>query len=214
MLVVALNTTAQSPDVNEFLEIESAFIFTQTKDYRFNQTDSTFYDVGTKAEVAEAVVQAVVTSAFADTGGFFFRGKGFIGLALKNDTTVIDWEIEEERWVNGVHVFLKNHKFDDTFNIKIIDKTYAYAGILYDATYDPEGANLDWAVAQPNGVELQDFITNWNVCEDLQSQKPLKSDYPARIYAGLFIRCEYTSTGTVDDVQVNMNGLLHYKDGE
>jgi len=211
MLVVELNTTAQTPDVNEFLEVESAFAFTDNHDYRYNEVDSTFYDVGTKAELIEPTVQAVQSSPFADTDGFFFRGKGYSGLATAGTTTTIDWEITEERWTNGIHIFLKDQVFEDTFNIKVVDTTYTYAGVLYDATYDPEGANLAWSVAQPNGVELQPFITDWNVCDDMQSQKPLKSDYPARIFAGLFLRCEYTSTGP-SDVKIGMNGLLHYKE--
>ena len=144
---------------------------------------------------------------FSDADGFRFRGFGISATATKETTTNIDYKLTEERYINGVDLILKDHEFGDTAKFQVVDKEYVYAGILYPADY----GGIPWSTAQPNGVVLDEFGTDWNIASDEQHQHPVLLPYPARILVDLYIRIVYTSVGTVNDVKLRANLFLHKK---
>lgn len=217
--VIELNTTNQGFDTNVFLEVETDFTFNSTDDYVFNPNSSSFYNVGVKKEVASPSKTEVQASPFASADNFRFRGKGFSGIADRSldgkiKETVIDWEVPEDRFINGTHVMLNGHSFGDSYDVEIVDKTYSFAGILYPAQYDSTGdgtAMLDWSVVAPSGVVLDTFIKDWHVVSDMQGQKPILLPYPAKLLGGMFIRMRYKTIEQVNDVKINLNGFMHLK---
>ena len=209
--LIELNTTQIGFDTNNYIEVETIQTFNSVDDYIFNPATGSFYNVGVKQEIAAPSKQEIVQSAFSSADDFRFRGKGYEGLALKSDgitpmVTSVDWQLAEERFINGTHVILKGHVFNDKYDIEIVDKDYLFAGILYDLDKQVP----DWSVAAPNGVVLDTFIRDWFVVSDMQGQKPIKLEYPARLLQGLYIRLNYVSNGT-EDVQIKLNGFMHKK---
>lgn len=218
MLVTATYSSAQNPDPNEILEIETEFEFNKSYDYRYNSSDSTFYNVGPKPTVVNPEAQKVQNSPFASTDGFYFRGTGFSGTATKADIegtpkeTVIDWKIDNDRYVNGTHVMVNNATWGDNYDVEVVDKDFIHAAgaggaDLYAAEYAP---GVPWSVATPNGVPLSKFIENWRI-DPAHPLKPIKVDYPAKIYAGLYVRVTYRAHGATDNVDICMNAFLHEK---
>ena len=160
----------------------------------------------------------VKSAAFSDSEGFRARFKGFKGVASKCDVgeeekvTDIDFQILEERYINGVRLIISNHVDDDRLDFIVVDKNYLYAGILYPAQYDDGNGNLlDWSVVAPNGVELDEFGTDWYVDDLIKTQPDIIAPYPARIFAGLYIRIRYHAVGNENDVYVKLNTYLHKK---
>lgn len=141
---------------------------------------------------------------FSDTGGFRFRGTSFKNTVLANTTKNIDFQITQERWVNGGQLILSSIGEDDKGTFQVVDKDYLYAGILYPADFN----GIAWSVAQPTGVILDEFIKDYYIPNDQKLEIVLA--YPARILAGLYLRLVYTSTSNTDCV-VKCNLYLHWK---
>lgn len=146
---------------------------------------------------------------FADTDNFRARHKGFSGTANANQTTTIQFKVHatEDRFMQGGKLLLKNHAAGDKVDFSVVDVEYLYAGILYPPTY----GGTAWSVAQPNGVVLDKFVENWYVNSDEQAQEGIVSAYAARIYAGLYMRLDYTSTSILSNVSVKLNMYMHYR---
>lgn len=142
-------------------------------------------------------------SPFSDTGGFRFRGSSFKDSVPSNSTKAIDFQIVEERWINGGQLIIDNIGSEDRASFQVVDKDYLYAGILYPANFN----GIEWSVAQPNGVVLDEFIKEYYIPEDKKLEISLA--YPARVLAGLYIRLIYTSTS--DGCNVKCNLYLHWK---
>lgn len=155
------------------------------------------------------------SSPFSNSGGFRARFKGFSGIALKNTTTSLDFNIPEERYINGVRLLLNNHKLGDTITFSVVDKSYTYAGVLYPATPTeagiPDVEGLSWATVSPTGVILDTFGEGLFMDPLICTQPDMTVPYPAKLYAGLYMRIVYYSTGTVDDVEIKCNMNLHWK---
>lgn len=143
---------------------------------------------------------------FSDTDGHKFRGKGFSGTATSGTTTNIQYKLTEERLLNGLELLIKNHVTGDKVHFEVVDVDYAYAGIFYPATYN----GTAWSIAAPTGVVLDRFAEDWNLSEDVKRQGPYLLSYPARIYANLYLRVVYVSTGE-QNVDVRVNAFLHKK---
>lgn len=126
--------------------------------------------------------------AFASSDGFRFRGKGISGTITAGTTGNIDYKITEAKYINGINIILKNHKFDDCINFQIVD--------------------VDNILGNGAGVVLDTFGETWFVAEDIQNQSIIKIEYPASIVKDLYIRIKYTSTGTTN-VEVKANLFLH-----
>jgi hypothetical protein len=135
---------------------------------------------------APSVVQPL---PFASANGFRARNKGYSGVAQAGTTTDIDFQITEERYISAVQTILSGHAEDDTLGFLIVDK---------NGLYSPAGSILDV------------FAETWNVDHTSNDQGVHESSYPARLYAGLFVRIRYTSTGS-NPVKVKVNFFLHKK---
>lgn len=129
--------------------------------------------------------------AFADPVGFRARFKGISGTATKNTTSNIDYLLAEDRYINGVQIFLKNQVFGDTMKFQVVD--------------------VDNLLGYGAGTVLDEFGSDWNVSDDTQEQGIITVSYPAKIAAGLYIRMVYISTGNTNDVLVRVNLFLHKK---
>lgn len=136
-------------------------------------------------------IQLHRTKAFANTDGLKFRGTGVKGTALKGITeqqptiTNIDYILPEDRYINGIEIFLKNHKAEDTINLQVVHPI--------------------------NNDVLDEFSTNWNIAEDTERQGQYVVPYPALIYQGFILRMAYTATGIINNVDVKANYFLHKK---
>jgi len=126
----------------------------------------------------------------ANTDNLLFRGVGFSATATKTTSTDVEYEIVEERLINGVQLILNNHVVGDSADFKVVDKNNVLG---YGA-----------------GVVLNVFGSGWLVSPS-DSQPMIVLPYPANLYAGLFIRIVYHSIGTVNDVFVGANLFLHKK---
>lgn len=132
-----------------------------------------------------------------------FIGKSFI--ATKNAQTLCEHKVIDDSIVDGGRIITTNTVAGDNLTCQIVDKEYVYAGILYPPNYN----GTEWSVAQPNGVVLNEFITNWYLTPAANLQWDFTINYPAKIYGGLYVRVIYTSVGTENDVNLYINYKLH-----
>lgn len=128
------------------------------------------------------------SEAFANPGGFRFRGVSFKDTIDANTTKDVDYKIEQERWINGGLAIVDNIGDNDVATFQIVDKDNIFGF----------GA----------GVVLDEFITNYYIPQD--GKLEVKLDYPARIKAGLYIRMKYTSTHS-QGCTLKCNLYLHWK---
>ena len=126
--------------------------------------------------------------AFCDSEKFRFRGKGMSGTGAAGTLTNIDYKVTEERFINGVRLILANHTIDDNVHFEIVD--------------------VDNVLGYGAGLVLDRFGDTWYVNPDMACQGDILIDYPAKIYAGLYIRVVYNSEGETD-VKVKANLYLH-----
>lgn len=128
---------------------------------------------------------------FTDACNFRARFKGISGTATKNTSTNIDYLIDEERYINGVRLILKNHVDGDFIHFEVVD--------------------VDNILGYGAGVVLDRFGDNWYIDEDIKTQPDIIVQYPAKIAEGLYLRIVYTSIGLVNDVNIKANLYLHWK---
>ena len=125
---------------------------------------------------------------FEATRGYFFRGTGVTGTAVKNTTTNIDYKLPETRKITGLHIMLANHCFDDTMKLQVVD--------------------VD-GVSFPANTVLDQYGDGWNVDSSRESQGRESMVYAAQVAVGLYLRLVYTSTCATNDVKVKVNYYLH-----
>lgn len=130
----------------------------------------------------------IQTTPFTSTGGFRFRGASFSGDVSANSTQDIDYEITQERWINGGRAIIDNIGEDDTVTFQVVDKNNVLGF----------GA----------GLVLDEFISGFYVPQDGSLEIALA--YPAKILQGLFLRIKYTSTHA-SGCKVKCNLYLHWK---
>lgn len=132
-----------------------------------------------------------LSKPFADADGFRARFGGHIcGEAAFGETTNFDYYIDEERWINAVELILKDQAWGDYVKLQVVDKDNILG----------YGAN----------VVLDTFGDNWNLTTDQERQGPYPAQFPARLYAGLYARLVYVSTGGTN-VKVKVNYYLYKK---
>jgi hypothetical protein len=136
-------------------------------------------------------------SAFAINTEYEARATGYRGTAVAGTTTDIDFPIgSEDRYIDGLRLFLKNHVDGDTMDFKVVDVD----GII----------PAPYRGAFPSYPILKQFGYSWNVDEEQSDQGKHVYNFLARLAAGLYIRISYTSTGTTN-VTVKLNARLYYK---
>lgn len=176
-------------------------------------------DAIVEEKIDEEGRRVITPAPFSETGGFFFRGTGFKSIANKSEdgiqpkTTNLDFELFEDRYINGVRMILKNHTFEDSVYFEIIDKEFYFAGTLYPATpYEagvPVPENIPWSAIMPDGMILNRFGKDWQLSEESDQGRELLK-YPAKIFSQMTIRIVFKTYST-EDVIVKCNLYLHEK---
>jgi hypothetical protein len=127
--------------------------------------------------------------AFSDSEGMRFRGTSFIDTVAADSTKSIDYQITEERYINGGKLIVKNMGDDDKITFQVVDK--------------------DNVLGFGAGVVLDEFIKDFYL--PLNESLNVQLDYPARIMAGLYLRLIYTNTNTTETATVKCNLYLHWR---
>lgn len=198
-LVISLNSAPTNPDPTLFLEIETDFNFAnKNNDYRWNASDSTFYDVGTKPEVVEPEIQT--NSPFASNFIFvdgvkkslYKRVHGVNGTIPANSSANIDFKIPYMTCkFNGANIFGVDLK--DTLDFLILDTDTNQYSQLDVNTY---GAN----------VMLNQF--GFDVEMPASGFYENTSNYDSDLQKDMIVRCVYKNNGTADKY-ISMNLWIH-----
>jgi hypothetical protein len=116
-----------------------------------------------------------------------YAAVGISGTASAGTTTNIDHALTDDSLLTGAQVLTDNAAFGDSITFQVVDVN----GVVF-----------------PAGTVLGQFVTNWKLRSDSQEQISLQVPYPAKVYAGLYLRLIYTSTGA-SNVAVAINYSLH-----
>lgn len=148
--------------------------------------------VGLSGDPSEVnIIDPIMNKPFADADGFRARFKGISGTATKDTTTNIDYELTEDRYINGVRLMLKDHVDGDYVDFQIID--------------------IDNILGLGANTVLDEFGSTWYMDSAIRTQPDVIVPYPAKILKDLYIRIKYTSVGTTNNVKVRANLYLHKK---
>lgn len=118
-----------------------------------------------------------------------FRGTGIHGSAASGSSTNIDYQLTEDRLVMGAYAILSGHAFGDYMTVQVVDVD-----------------NINGLGA---GTVLNEFVSNWYVDPTVGTQRGMEAEYPAKILAGLYLRCIYTNVGGLGNVECYFNVLFH-----
>lgn len=116
-----------------------------------------------------------------------YSAVGISSLVSFSSVTNIDHRLADDVLLTGAQVLTNCATFGDTINFQVVDVDGIFA---------------------PAGTVLNQFVTNWQLKSDSQEQINLNINYPAKIYAGLYLRLVYTSIGSTD-ITVAINYSLH-----
>lgn len=175
---------------------DDGYVFTTTitKDSGSDHTD---FDTNYKGQANKPALKRdtrgysiLRQAAFTDTEGMRFRGTGITGTATAGATTNIDYALPEDRYINGMEMFLTNHVDGDNITFQVVD--------------------VNNILGLGAGAVLDEFATNWYVAADESRQGHYLLSYPALLYQGLYVRIRYTSVGGTN-VTVRANLFLHKK---
>lgn len=107
-----------------------------------------------------------------------FRLQGFSGVATGSTTTDIDFMFPEERWLTGGQIVVNAGHWGDTATIQVVDKDNVMG----------YGANL----------VLREFVKDFIISTDSNSQISINVSYVSLIPAGIYIRIKYTNSNAAD----------------
>lgn len=111
-----------------------------------------------------------------------FAGKSVMGTSNASETTTIDLVLVDDHLLTGGLLIVKNGKMPDMVTLQIVHPAY--------------------------GV-VNEFVTKYRVIEDSNKQFELVLEYPARLFAGLSIRCKYESSADIGERTIAVNYFLH-----
>lgn len=112
-----------------------------------------------------------------------------LGTATKGTTSNIDFKIPKAGLaINGGEILFLNHKWGDYFKIQVVD--------------------VDNILGYGAGFVTDTFIQKKYVHPNIP-ERHIKLPYAGEVVKDLYLRVVYTSTGTVDDVDVAVNYYLH-----
>lgn len=117
-----------------------------------------------------------------------FKATGVKGTCPFGTTYNLDYKLPYDCILTGGFLILKDHVYGDTVTQQVVD--------------------IDNVLGYGANVVLKEFVTDWNVAEDTQSQPMIVAGYPAKPFENLYLRVKYTSTGATD-VKISVNYLLH-----
>lgn len=115
-----------------------------------------------------------------------FKGTKFTANA--GQTTNNDLLISDDMLIDGGMLVALNSTLGDKVNLQVIDKDNILG----------YGAN----------TVLGQYMTDWYMNPDASTQINFQNTYPAKLYAGLYLRVVYISVGQTD-IDVIVNYRLH-----
>jgi len=133
-------------------------------------------------------VPIIKSMPFTDAAGFRFRGVSFSGTATAEATTDIDFQITQERYINGGRLLVSDIGDNDKITFQVVDK--------------------DNILGFGAGVVLDEFIKDYFV--PTSGNLEVRLDYPAKLIAGLYLRLKYTNSRTSNS-SIKCNLYLHWK---
>jgi hypothetical protein len=126
-----------------------------------------------------------IFEAFSFNGNYEVKATGFRGTAIAGTTTAINFPIGvEDRHMNGIRLILLNHVEADTIGLQVVD--------------------IDNVLGYGAGIVLKTFGINWNIDSGVSDQGRDTYNFVAKLPAGVYVRLNYTSNGSVD-VTVKLN---------
>jgi len=158
-------------------------------------TDQTDFETNFKSSANKPLIP--ITDPLSRTDQFTLKAIGYSGIATKGTTSNIDYKVgtagvsSSDRYIRGMELILTNHVFGDSVNLQIVDN--------------------DNLLGYGVGTVLDQFATNWYIKDDEKSQGLIMQPLRAHIPGGLYIRIVYSSTGTVNDVNICFNLVLDQK---
>jgi len=118
-----------------------------------------------------------------------FNGQGVQATLVAGQASQnIDYLLADDCFLAGGQLNVKNANFGDTFNLQVVDKNNILGF----------GA----------GLVIQQFVSNFGVCDDKQTKFDKDLPNVAKIITGLCLRVVYNSTGTLAP-QVAINWDLY-----
>jgi hypothetical protein len=109
-------------------------------------------------------------------------------IAAASQETTHDFLISEDHLIDGAQLITVGANAGDKVKCQVIDK--------------------DNVLGYGQNVVLGEYVKDWYLDPSSSKQLEYESNYPAKIYGGLYLRTVYTSTGAVP-VTVIVNYLLH-----
>jgi hypothetical protein len=114
-----------------------------------------------------------------------YAAKGVKAVVPLGTVYDLDMKVTDDVLITGAWVITVGSEFGDLASFQIVDVDGVYA---------------------PAGTVLNTFITDWNLVGDVNINMDMQ--YPAKVYAGLYLRLKYTSVGAAD-VKLAANWKLH-----
>lgn len=111
-----------------------------------------------------------------------FAGRSITGTVNENETINADYTFIDDTLMNGGVLIVKEAKITDKVSLQVVHPTY--------------------------GV-VNEFVTEYRLAEDQQVQFKLDLPYPAKLVAGLTIRCKYVASEEKGQRIFALNLLLH-----
>lgn len=111
-----------------------------------------------------------------------FSGQSISLTCEENATSEGDLELADDYLMTGGMLLVKGGGFSDRVYVQIVHPTY--------------------------GV-VNEFISGYRICEDMIKQFDISLNYPAKLPAGLKIRCKYVAGDAVGTRDVAVNLYLH-----
>ncbi len=116
------------------------------------------------------------------------NNQGIMGTAIAGQLTNIDLKMLDDNFITGGILNTISSTFGDYVHLQVID--------------------IDNVLGYGANVILGQYCTSWFMRSDSQEQLNEKTDYPAKLLAGVYLRLAYHSTGA-DDVIITLNYRLH-----
>jgi hypothetical protein len=111
-----------------------------------------------------------------------FLGQSVTGTVVENETINADLVLTDDFLMNGGVLIVKEAKITDKVSLQVVHPIY--------------------------GV-VNEFVKEYRLAEDQQVQFNLDLPYPAKLFAGLTIRCKYQASSDAGTRVFALNLMLH-----
>lgn len=111
-----------------------------------------------------------------------FSGQAIYFECWQNSNTFTDLELTDDYLLTGGRLIVQNGNIGDKVYFQIV---HPVAGVV------------------------NEFVSGYRMSSDTSLQLDLDLDYPAKLPAGLFIRCRYVSNGEIAQRKIALNLYLH-----